>query len=128
MSDSVKKMTLSVLPKTWILDLDGTIVKHNGYKIDGHDTLLDGAREFMNSLGKDDLIIFVTSRTKDVAEMTERFLIENAIHYDHIIYGAPYGERILVNDDKPGGLCMAYAFRKARDCGDLPLFVIDESL
>lgn len=34
-------LTLSTLPKTWIFDLDGTLVKHNGYKIDGHDTLLE---------------------------------------------------------------------------------------
>ena len=38
---------LSPLGHTWILDLDGTIVKHNGYKIDGYDTFLDGAKEFL---------------------------------------------------------------------------------
>lgn len=36
----------SPLAKTWILDIDGTIVKHNGYKIDGYDTLLEGVKEF----------------------------------------------------------------------------------
>ena len=36
-----KTMTLSTLSKTWIFDLDGTIVKHNGYKIDGYDTAND---------------------------------------------------------------------------------------
>ena len=40
---------LSPLGKTWILDIDGTIVKHNGYKIDGHDTLLLGAKEFLQN-------------------------------------------------------------------------------
>ena len=30
-----KKLILSTLPKTWIFDLDGTIVRHNGYKLDG---------------------------------------------------------------------------------------------
>jgi len=25
-------LKLSSLPKTWIIDLDGTILKHNGYK------------------------------------------------------------------------------------------------
>lgn len=33
------------LPKSWIIDLGGTIVKHNGYIIDDHDTLLDGSRD-----------------------------------------------------------------------------------
>lgn len=121
-------LTLSALPKTWILDLDGTIVKHNGYKIDGRDTLLNGAKEFFASLGKDDMVIFVTSRTEAYAEETERFLRENGIRFDAIIYGVPYGERILVNDDKPSGLCMAYAFRKSRDSGEFPDLVVDEKL
>ena len=43
-------MTLSTLPKTWVLDLDGTILKHNGYKTDGVDTVLPGAREYLSGL------------------------------------------------------------------------------
>ena len=39
------EMILSTLPKTWILDLDGTILKHNGYRTDGRDTVLPGAGE-----------------------------------------------------------------------------------
>ena len=41
-----KSIEVSALPKTWIMDIDGTICKHNGYKIDGHDTLLPGAKDF----------------------------------------------------------------------------------
>ena len=40
--------------------------------------------------------------TSDLTVMTERFLNENGIRYDHIIHNAPYGERVLidgVNDD-----------------------------
>ena len=37
------EIEMSILPKTWILDLDGTIVKHNGYIEDGFDTLLKEA-------------------------------------------------------------------------------------
>ena len=40
----MNEIVMSTLPKTWILDLDGTVVKHNGYKIDGEDTLLSGAK------------------------------------------------------------------------------------
>ena len=39
------EIVMSTLPKTWIFDLDGTIVKHNGYLLDGEDTLLPGVRE-----------------------------------------------------------------------------------
>ena len=33
----------------------------------------------------------------------------------HIIFNAPYGERILVNDDKPSGLHMSIGINKKRD-------------
>lgn len=33
---------VSTMGKTWILDIDGTLVKHNGYQLDGCDTLLEG--------------------------------------------------------------------------------------
>lgn len=43
-------LEFSSLNKTWILDVDGTLVKHNGYKIDGYDTLLDGVKDFFEQL------------------------------------------------------------------------------
>ena len=113
-------MILSTLPKTWIFDLDGTIVKHNGYKTDGIDTLLDGAKEYLDSLPEDDLIIILTSRTDEHKDMTIAFLKENGIRYDRIIFNAPYGERIVVNDRKPSGIDMAVAVNLDRDIFDIP--------
>ena len=122
------KIEMSALPKTWVLDLDGTIVKHNGYKLDGKDSLLDGAKELLAQVRDEDCVIFVTSRKTEYKELTENFLKENNIRYDHIIYEAPYGERVLVNDDKPSGLKMAYAINGARDeAPDLEL-IINEDL
>lgn len=109
------KIKVSVLPKTWILDLDGTVVKHNGYKTDGEDSLLLGAREFLAGIPAEDMIVFITSRTKEYQEMTEAFLKNNHIRFNHIIYGAPYGERILINDRKPSGLRTAIALNPERD-------------
>lgn len=109
------EIEMSALPKTWIMDLDGTIVKHNGYKTDGVDSLLENADRLLSQINEEDMVIFVTSRKKKYKEMTERFLGENGIRYDHIIYEAPYGERILVNDNKPSGLKMAYAINTNRD-------------
>ena len=80
------------------------MVKHNGYKTDGYDTLLPGALVFFRSLPADDCVVFVTSRTSAQAEETERFLQAQGILYHAIVYGAPLGERILVNDSKPSGL------------------------
>lgn len=111
------KLVLSVLGHTWILDLDGTILKHNGYKADGEDTFLPGAMDFLNGIPSKDLIIFLTSRTDEYRKRTEEFLKKHNIRYDHIIFNAPYGERILINDDKPSGLKMGVAVNKKRDAG-----------
>lgn len=115
-----KNIVMSTLPKTWILDLDGTILKHNGYKIDGIDTLLDGAKEYLDALPEDDRIVILTSRTDEYKQMTLDFLRDNNIRYDEIIFNIPYGERIVVNDRKPSGLDMAYAFNLDRDEFELP--------
>lgn len=109
------KLVLSTLGHTWIIDLDGTIVKHNGYKTDGKDSFLPGAQEFMKNIPEKDMIIFLTSRSKAYREETERFLNNNGIRYEHIIFEAPYGERIIVNDNKTSGLQMGYAVNKTRD-------------
>lgn len=119
------KLELSTLGHTWILDLDGTIVKHNGYKIDGEDSFLPGAEEFLKSIPDKDMIIFLTSRTDEFKELTERFLANNNVRYDYIIFNAPYGERILINDDKPSGLKMSVAIDQQRDRG--LSIVIDEN-
>ncbi|MCM1183099.1 MAG: hypothetical protein NC337_06980 [Roseburia sp.] len=109
------EIEMSALPKTWILDLDGTVVRHNGYKTDGRDSLLENADRLLSQIREEDMLIFVTSRKREYKEMTERFLDENGIRYDHIIYEAPCGERILVNDEKPSGLRTAYAINTRRN-------------
>jgi len=121
-------ITLSPLGHTWILDLDGTIVKHNGYKTDGHDTLLHGAAEFLTRIPKGDMVVFVTSRTDEYRETTTRFLADNNIRYNHIIFNAPYGERILVNDQKPSGLNTAIAINTRRDVFMDIHFEVDDCL
>lgn len=122
------ELTLSSLGHTWILDLDGTIVKHNGYKKDGQDSFLEGAEEFLKSIPNGDMIIFITSRKLEYKELTETFLKNNGIRYDHIIYEAPYGERVLMNDDKPSGLKMGYAISGIRDSSVNLDIDIDESI
>lgn len=109
------KLELTSLGHTWILDLDGTIVKHNGYQKDGIDTFILGAKEFLMSIPKEDMIIFLTSRKEEIRNLTEKFLKDNEIRYDYIIFEVPYGERILINDDKPSGLKMGYVINKVRN-------------
>ena len=109
------EIEMTALPKTWILDLDGTLVKHNGYKLDGEDTLLEGAEELLAQIRAEDMVILLTSRKLAYKELTERFLNAHHIRYDHIIYDAPYGERIVINDRKPSGRDMAFAINCNRD-------------
>ena len=113
-----RKIILSNLAHTWIFDLDGTLVKHNGYLTAEGDTMLDGAAEFLASLPEKDMIILVTARPSEFRDVTEKFLAKNKIRYDHIIFDAPVGERILVNDNKPGGLVTALAIERTRDKWD----------
>lgn len=110
-----KDIILSKLGHTWILDLDGTLLKHNGYKTDGTDSFLPGAEEFLKALPEKDMVIFLTSRTEKEREITLEFLSHNHVRYDHIIFNAPYGERILVNDNKPSGLKMSLGICTERD-------------
>jgi len=124
----LESLELSALRHTWILDLDGTILKHNGYKLDGHDTFLPNAESFLCDIPNDDMIIFLTSRTEEYSEITEGFLKNNNIRFDHIIYNAPYGERIIINDCKPSGLKMAEAINLERDSGDFPKIVINNNI
>lgn len=113
-------LILSTLPKTWIFDLDGTLLKHNGYKLDGKDTILDGAREAIEAIPEEDFILVLTSRTDEYREMTIEFLKENSIRYDEILFNMPMGERIVVNDRKPSGIDMAVAINIDRDDLKLP--------
>jgi hypothetical protein len=116
-------MILSTLPKTWIFDLDGTLLKHNGYKTDGKDTVLPGALEYMAAIPKEDKIVIFTSRTDEYRQMTLDFLAEKGIRYDEILFNMPMGERILVNDRKPSGLDMSIAINIDRDKVKLPTII-----
>lgn len=119
----VTELPLSPLEHTWILDLDGTLVKHNGYKLDGKDSFLDGAEAFLTSIPVTDMVIILTSRTEKVRNETETFLREHGVRYDMILFNVPYGERILINDNKPSGLRTAIALPKERN-SDMQIQVI----
>ena len=123
-----KEYNVSSLSKTWIFDLDGTLLKHNGYKIDGIDSWLPGAREFLQDIPERDMIIFLTSRTEEYRKITIDFLQNSRVRYNEIIFNAPYGERILVNDKKTSGLRTAIAVNTSRDVFMEQKFIIDENL
>lgn len=124
----MKKHILSTLNKTWIFDLDGTIVKHNGYIDDGIDSFLPGAKEFLDNISQNDMIIIITSRKAEFKKQTIDFLENSGIRYNSIIFNAPYGERILINDDKPSGLKMSHTVNLKRNVFFQDEFIYDEKL
>lgn len=112
---------------TWFLDLDGTVLKHNGI-LDVPDELLPGTREFWESIPSTDVIIITTARPSSLADQTLRFLDENDLRYDLAIFDLPVGERIVVNDIKPRGLKTAVAVNLNRDAGpDIDIDLKDQS-
>lgn len=121
-------LELSTLAKTWILDIDGTLVKHNGYKIDGYDTLLEGVKEFFEKISPEDKVVLMTARQEEYLPALKEFLKANNIRYDYLLTDMPMGERILVNDRKPSGLDMAFAINKNRDENLDIVYKINEEL
>lgn len=111
----MNNLVLSTLGHTWILDLDGTVVKHNGYKIDGMDSFLPGAKDLLNHIPEKDMIILLTSRSEQYRQQTVAFLRSNNIRFNYIIFDVPYGERILINDRKLSGLTTAISISIDRD-------------
>ncbi|WP_026509909.1 hypothetical protein [Butyrivibrio sp. LC3010] len=115
------ELVLSTLPKTWVFDLDGTILKHNGYIIDGVDSLLPGAAEYISEIPIEDRVVIFTSRKEQYRDQTIDFLKKNGIRYDNILFEMPMGERIVVNDRKPSGIDMAVAININRNEFMIPI-------
>lgn len=128
MIENKRYIKLSSLRHTWILDFDGTLVVHNGYK-SGDDRFLPGALEFLHKIPRDDFVIILTARENEARERTIEFLKKYNIKFDAIFFEMPMGERILINDTKPSGLCCAYAVSPNRNEGFMNLEVqIDSNL
>ena len=123
----MEDLKLSSLPKTWIFDLDGTILVHNGYK-NGGDRILPGVKEFFDKIPETDHILILTARKEEVLESTIRFLKDNGIRYNNILADIPFGERILLNEMKDSGLKTAYAVNLKRDEGLNFSVYVDEDL
>lgn len=109
-------INLTTLGKTFFIDLDGTIVRHNAYLQSG-DELLEGVLDFWNNFSSQDVIIITTARSSCYREMTINFLNKNSLRFDHLIMDLPKGIRYLLNDNKPDGSLTAYAVNLKRDGG-----------
>tara|TARA_R100000388_G_C7119878_1_gene100460 strand:+ start:41 stop:418 length:378 start_codon:yes stop_codon:yes gene_type:complete len=109
---------LPTLSKTWILDLDGTMLKHNGYLEESGDTLLSGVSDFYkNNINENDFVLILTSREKEHKEKTINFLKSKNIRFDEIMFAIPNGKRVIINDTKPRGMITAVSIPVERDSG-----------
>lgn len=110
-------MFFKKLNKTWLIDIDGTILLHSGLETNGCDVLLENTKESFENIPKCDKIVLLTARSDQYEEETKKFLIKNNIRFDHIIFNLGTGERILINDKKPSGYITAYAENVVRNVG-----------
>lgn len=124
------------LYKTYFIDLDGTILKfQDQFKLDAaverggesykDETLLPGAREFLDSIDENDCVVITTARTSDYIGHTVKALEFLGVRYDKIIFSITSGPRIVVNDTKEPGIVnnklelnTAYGLNVKRDSGD----------
>ena len=120
-------LRLSTLAHTWLIDLDGVVVRHNGH-LEGGDALLPGVRDFWASIPAGDRIVLLSARDNTLKPAALAFLQTEGLRVDHAIFGLPKGERILINDQKPGGLETAVAVNLGRDAGlaDTPIVLSHE--
>lgn len=110
-------LEMSCLPKTWFIDLDGVLVKHNGHHDQRGDKWLERAWEFISNLNQEDKVILTTSRNlKDTQPIIEE-LENKGVKIYASITDLPHGERIVINDRKPSGLRTAFSISLDRDAG-----------
>jgi hypothetical protein len=123
----MQTLTLSTLPHTWLIDVDGTVLRHNGYRT-GQDDLLPGVAELWARIPKNDFIVLLTARTEAERGSTLAVFAENGLRFDCAIFGLPTGERVLINDSKPSGVRTALALNVERDRGLIDVNVVMDPL
>lgn len=116
---------LSTLAHTWLIDVDGTVLAHNGHLLEG-DRLLPGVQEFWQRIPVGDVVILLSARKESERTTTLALIEAHGLRYDQAIFGLPTGERILINDSKPGGLVTALAVAVGRDAGLARLDVVTD--
>ena len=109
-------LCLSPLPHLWLIDIDGTIVTHNGH-LTSQEDLLPGVVDFWSAIPITDTIILLTARSDSFREHTLSWLQQNNLRFNQVLFNLPSGERILINDKKESGLATAYSVNLNRNSG-----------
>jgi len=94
------------MKKTLFIDIDGSIIKHQGNlskMITNEMEILPNTLEKLNEWNEaGHCIILTTGRKETLRKITEEGLLKNGIFYDQLIMGLTRGERVVINDIKPG--------------------------
>ena len=92
--------------KTVFCDLDGCVFKHHGdiaEILTNPCELLPGAREAFKRWGHGGYtVIITTGRPESMRSLTERQIRDAGLYYHHLIMDLPRGQRVVINDVKPG--------------------------
>jgi hypothetical protein len=109
-------LEMSCLSKTWFVDVDGVLVKHNGH-LTGGDQWFESTLEFLNNISQEDKVILTTSRRQEDINFLIEELNSKGINIYSAITELPHGERIVINDRKPSGLRTSFSISLDRDAG-----------
>jgi hypothetical protein len=110
-------LSLSPLPKTWLIDVDGVLFAHNEYLASEQEHPLPGVRRFLEAVPADDVVVLLTARPVSEEPRLRAELARLGLRFDCIVFDLPIGERVLINDCKPSGLPTAHALNLPRDAG-----------
>ena len=107
--------------KTFFVDIDGTLLKHQGNLhniITAAPEILPYVLEKFIEWRRDGhYIVLTTARAEGTRLATEHQLAKCGIFYDQLVMGLTNGQRILINDNNPDGLPTAIAHAVTRDAG-----------
>lgn len=91
--------------KTIFCDIDGCLVKHYPpiEVLQGETVVLNGTTEkILEWVSRGYTIILTTGRPESLREFTEQQLRQGGIVYHKLIMDLPRGQRVVINDYKPG--------------------------
>ena len=88
-------------PKTYLIDIDGTIARHNDVPFIDMSPLLNSVDTLKVLRHQGHKIILVTARNEKFRERTIDNLNKCGIIFDQLVMGVTSGQRVLINDLKP---------------------------
>ena len=111
-------------PKTFFIDIDGTLLYHHPdfakiLDTEGLPALLGASEKIGKWHCQGHTIIITTARTESMRGITIKQLDNAGIVYDQLVMGLTSGVRVLINDYVSGTPCKAEAVNVRRNIDGL---------